>query len=66
MSNRLEKIRELFVEALERDGLDAQLKECMEYLENPEVLITEFLEHGNGAGPDVNGDAEIRWRGGLR
>jgi hypothetical protein len=25
-------------------GLDAQLKECVEYLENPEVLVTEFLE----------------------
>ncbi len=25
-------------------GLDAQLKECMEYLQHPEVLVTEFLE----------------------
>ncbi len=35
--------RERYLRAAEL-GLDAQLKECMEYLENPEVLITEFLE----------------------
>ena len=35
--------RERYLRAAEL-GLDAQLKECMEYLEHPEVLVTEFFE----------------------